>query len=84
MFEVYLAPDAGDEGLLTEETIHDTKAQVMTTEEAAATGFSPVPDAPPERERRLIIVGKIDERRIQNALEASPKVAGFRVHFADR
>lgn len=85
MFEVYLTPDASGEGLLTEETLRDTKALVMTDEEAEREGFLDIPEPAVDRgERRLIVVGKTDERRIQNALEANPQVAGFRVQFANR
>ena len=84
MFEVVLAPDAEDARLLSEETRGDTGAQVLTPDEAASAGFLDIPEGEPGRERRLIIVEKRDERRIQNALEANPEVAGFRIHFANR
>lgn len=83
LFEVYLAPGASGEGLLSEETVKDTQAQVMTVEEAAKVGFHGLPDDPAGRERMLIVVGKVDERRIQNVLEASPQAGGFRLHLVD-
>ena len=83
LFEVYLAPGASGEGLLSEETVKDTQAQVMTVEEAGKVGFHNLPDDPAGRERLLIVVGKIDERRIQNVLEASPQAGAFRVHLVD-
>jgi len=87
MIELYLAPGATGEGLFTQETLDDTQAQVMTPEQAKAVGFDGLPDDPQEgaerRERRLVVVGKIDERRIINVLEASPQVSNFQVHDVD-
>ncbi len=80
MFEIYLAPGHSGEGLLTQQTIDDTMAQVMTRHEAEQVGFGGLPEAPPGVEQRFIIVSKSDERRIMNVLEASPQVAKFAAH----
>jgi len=52
-------------------------------EEAEKVGFHGLPDDPAGRERMLVVVSKIDERRIQNVLEASPQAGAFRVHLVD-
>jgi len=83
LFEVLLAPGASGEGLFTRETLDDTAAQVMTVAEAERIGLSGIPEAPEGQDRLLVVVAKIDERRIQNVLEASGQVAGFRVHLVD-
>jgi len=83
MFEVFLAPGSSGAGLLTQETIDDTAAQVMTVEQAEKIGFSGLPADAEGRARLLVVVAKVDERRIQNVLEASPQIAGFRVHLVD-
>jgi hypothetical protein len=83
MFEVYLVPGANAADLLTQETIEDTKAQVMTRAEAEKTGFSGIPDDPEGRERRFIVIRRRDQNRIQNVLDAHPEVTGFRIHDFD-
>jgi hypothetical protein len=81
MFEVFLVPGATGDGLLSQETLDDTLAQVMTREQAEAVGFSGLPDA--EGSRLFIVVAKRDEKRIMNALEASNQVGRFAVHPVD-
>ena len=83
MFEVVLAPGALGEGLISQETLKDTQAQVMTREEAEQVGFQGIPDDPHGRDRRFVVVAKRDERRIMNQLEANPEVAGFQPHYVD-
>jgi len=80
MFEMYLAPGHSSEGLLSQETLDDTKAQIMTRAEAEKVGFGGLPEGPEGIEQRFIVVQKIDERRIMNLLESSPQVAKFAVH----
>ena len=80
MFLVYLAPGSSGEGLLTEETLKDTLAQVMTEEQAEAVGFSGMPADPEGRERRFIVVAQGDSRRVMGQLEMNPQVAQFSVH----
>ena len=81
MFEVFLVPGSTGEGLLSQETLDDTLAQVMTREQAEAVGFSGIPDA--DDDRLFIVVAKRDEKRIMNALEASNQVGRFAVHPVD-
>ena len=83
MIELYLAPSASGEGLFTQETLDDTQAQIMTPEQAVAVGLKGLPADPEGRSRLLVVVGKTDERRILNVLEASPEVTNFRVHDVD-
>lgn len=81
MFEVYLVPGATGEGLLSQETLDDTLAQVMTKDQAEAVGFSGIPEA--DEDRLFIVVARRDEKRIMNALEASHQVGRFAVHPVD-
>ena len=83
MFEVILAPGASAKGLLSQETIEDTKAQVMTRAEAEKVGFQGIRDEPQGRDRRFIVVVRSDQRRIQNRLDALPEVTGYEVHDFD-
>ena len=83
LFELYLAPGHHGEGLITQETLDDTQAQVMTREQAEKVGFSGLPAGPEGIKQLWIVVGKIDERRIMNHLEASPQVAKFTIHAVD-
>lgn len=84
MFEVILAPGASAEGLLSPETIEDTKAQVLTRAEAEKIGFTGIPDDPQGRERRFIVAKRSDARRISNRLEVVPVVTGFDIHDFDQ
>jgi hypothetical protein len=82
MFEVLLVPGARVDELLSEETLDDTKARLMTRAQVDATGF--VGLEPDDGELRcFIVVRRLHERRIQNGLDAHSEVRGFRVHDFD-
>lgn len=80
LFEVILAPAARVEHLLTEETLRDTQAQIITREEAEQLGVHSITDDPHGRDRGFIAVNKLNERYLQNELETHHEVADFRVH----
>ena len=80
LFEVFLTPDYLGDPLLSEETIAETGAQVMTPEEAAFVGLEGIPDDPQKRKRLLIACKPGDMRLVQSRLEAHAQVASFR-HF---
>jgi hypothetical protein len=80
MFEVFLQPGATGDALLSDETLADTQAQIMTPEEAAAVGLQGLPDDPEGRERRFIVVQQSDARRIHQQLELNDQVGAFRLH----
>jgi hypothetical protein len=82
VFEVFVAPGADPETLLTEETKRSTKAQVMTPEDARLVGFAGLPDYG-DKVVRLIAVGKSDAPWIHRALETSDVVARFSVNDVD-
>ena len=82
VFEVYLAPDADPGRILGPETLRETKAQIMTLDEARKVGFAGIPD-PQGKEVRLIAVAKRDASWIHRALETSDAVALFRAHEVD-
>lgn len=83
VFEVFLAPGAGADGLLSEETLRSTQAQVMTLDEAKKVGFGGLPEPPPGKEVRLIAVAKRDAQWIHRALETNEAVGNFRMHEVD-
>jgi hypothetical protein len=84
MFECFLAPGSSGEDILTEQTIRDTHAQVLTDTDAEKVGFGGLPENTTGAERRLIVCRNgSDSRRIHQALEACPQVAAFRVHEVD-
>jgi hypothetical protein len=82
VFEVFVAPGASPDGLLSEELKRETGAQVMTIDEARKVGFSGIPE-PAGREVRLIAVRKRDAPWIHRTLETNEAVASFRVHEVD-
>jgi hypothetical protein len=79
LIEVHLAPGAKTFEL-SEETLRETKAQMMTPEQAKAIGFENLPATPPGREVRYVAVLARDARWILNALETDPNVMSFRQH----
>ncbi|MFO0612066.1 MAG: hypothetical protein U0414_05740 [Polyangiaceae bacterium] len=83
VFEVYFEPGAIPDTLLSDEVRKNTKAQMMTFEEAAAVGFGGLPKPAAEGVARLIAVADRDGKWIQRLLETSDIVAGFRVHHVD-
>ena len=83
VFEVFLAPGADADTLLTDDTRKETGAVVMTIAEAEAVGFGGIPADPAGRERRLIAVRKADETWIHRALEAHQHVGAFRKFDVD-
>ena len=83
VFEVHLAPGCDGGGILSDEALASTRAQIMTLEEAAAVGFagSLLQQGPQGADRvRLIAVADRDRGFISSALERSHEVSGFRVH----
>lgn len=78
---VYLAPGQSPAALLTKETLEDTKAQLMTVDEARKVGFDGLPEL--GADVRIIVVAARDKNRILNNLEASPAAARFSVHDVD-
>jgi hypothetical protein len=82
VFEVFVAPGSDPATLLTAETLRDTKAQVMTLDEARKVGFQGLPD-PGEHEVRLIAVAKRDASWIHRALETCEAAARFRMYDVD-
>jgi hypothetical protein len=82
VFEVFLAPGADPGALLSPETLKETKAQVLTLEEAQKVGFGGLPD-PGDKVVRLIAVTQRDAPWIHRTLETSEAVSGFRMHDVD-
>lgn len=83
VFEVYLARGKGSEDLLNPEIVKQTKAQIMTLEEARKVGFGGLDPLEGAGEVRLIAVAKRDAPWIHRTLELSDAVASFRVHEVD-
>lgn len=78
VFVATIAPGRDPNSLLSEETLQETQAQVMTPEEAAAVGFTGVV-VPEGREVRVIAVAARDARWIHRALEANTGVTSYKV-----
>ena len=83
VFEVFVAPGHDPDALLSEETLAETQAQVMTPDEAAAVGFSGIQPDAKGREVRLIAVAQRDSQWVQRKLEANEAVTSFKVHEVD-
>jgi hypothetical protein len=82
VFEVHIAPGSDPDTLLTEETKRETKAQIMTLDEAKAVGFSGIPDMNAALVR-LIAVNRRDAPWIHRSLESNAAVSTFRMHEVD-
>lgn len=80
VFEVYVAPGSDPETLLSAETQRETKAKIMTPEQAQKAGFQGLPEPPPGQVMRLIAVGRADAKWVQRALEVNEAVGQFRMH----
>jgi hypothetical protein len=80
VFEVYLAPGADPEHLLSQEILRQTQAQVMTLAEAKKVGFGGLPEPPAGTEVRLVAVAKRDAEWIRRTLEVNDACGTFRVH----
>lgn len=78
VFVVQIAPGHDPDKLLSEETVKETMAQVMTPDEARAVGFAGVPESA-GGEVRLVAVAARDARWVQRALEANPGVTSYKV-----
>jgi hypothetical protein len=83
VFEVSLVHGADPENLLSAEILSETKAQVMTVEDARAVGFAGLPEPPSDKVVRLIAVAERDARWVQRGLETSEAVTSIRVHQVD-
>ena len=83
VFEVHVVPGCDPTTILTQETLRDTQAQVMTRAEAQKVGFGGLPEAPADHEVRYIAVAKRDAGWIQKRLEASEAAATFRMFDVD-
>jgi hypothetical protein len=79
LVEVHLAPGVRTFEL-SAEILADTKAQMMTADQARAAGFGGLPAPPEGTDVRYVAVLQRDSRWILNALEADPNVSRFRVH----
>lgn len=80
VFVVHLAPARKGGSFLSEETLSETNAQVMTSAEARAVGFEGVPD---DENVRLVAVNKRDKGFLQGALERAADVTGYQFHEVD-
>jgi hypothetical protein len=79
LIEVHLAPGVRTFEL-SDEILSDTKAQMMTADQARAVGFGGLPAPTEGTDVRYVAVLQRDSRWILNALEADPNVSRFRVH----
>jgi len=82
VFEVFLAPGANPESLLTAETLRDTQAQIMTVDDARKVGFAGLRDYG-DQVVRLIAVAKRDAPWIHRALETNEAVGRFSANDVD-
>lgn len=82
VFEVFMAPGADPETLLSAETLRDTKAQIMTVDDARKVGFGGLRDYG-DQVVRLVAVAKRDAPWIHRALETNEAVGRFSVNDVD-
>lgn len=80
LFEVFLSPGANASGLLSEEALAETTAQVFSEQEAELVGLEGIPENPSGAERIFIACGISDEQFVASRLEAAAGVARFKLH----
>ncbi len=80
VFEVHVVSGGSDTPLLSDETLAETQAQVMSPSEARQLGFQGIPDAP---NLKLVVVAPKDRRFMEQIFERTADVTGFRVHEID-
>jgi len=83
LFEVVVARGQDPDSLLSPEVLAETKAQVMSLDDARAVGFSGARPDPQGLEVRLVAVAPRDARFVQSRLESNHAVASFRAHEVD-
>ncbi|MCA9631794.1 MAG: hypothetical protein KC766_29270 [Myxococcales bacterium] len=83
VFEVYLTPGANPEELFTRETLEETRAKVMTLEEAERSGLSGFKPTEHPGELRLVMCDDREARFVHMRLEGSGIVSSFRGHEVD-
>lgn len=83
LFEVHMAPGSDPDALLSADVERETKAQIMTLDQAAKVGFQGLPPAPPGVDVRLVAVAKRDAPWIHRLLETHEGVGTFKVHDVD-
>ena len=82
VFEVFVAPGSDPDTILSEQIKKETKAQVMTPDDARKVGFNGLPDRP-GKVVRLIAVAKNDASWIHRALETNEAVGAFQMFDVD-
>jgi hypothetical protein len=80
IFECHLVAGSDPSTLLSEETLRETQAQVMTPEEALAVGFGRFSPPKDGGEVRLVAVALRDAQWIHRVMERSPLVTSYKVH----
>jgi hypothetical protein len=80
LFEVYLAPGADKDQLLSPDVLQETGAQVFTQAEASFVGFEGLPESESDDPRIFIACKPSDSKFIHTRLEAAAGVARFRLH----
>jgi hypothetical protein len=83
VFEVFVLPGHDPSELVSEETLRDTGAQLMTVDEARAVGFEGVQADPQGREVRFVAVRERDAQRFHRVFEGHAAVAGYKMHEVD-
>jgi hypothetical protein len=83
VFEVHLVKGADPSKILSKETLEETHAQVMTSDEAHKVGFQGLPPAKEGETVRYVAVNRRDSQWIHRALETNEVVGGFRMHEVD-
>jgi hypothetical protein len=80
VFEVIIARGEDSNTFLSDDVLEETKAQIMTIDEARAVGFTRAEPRMDGLEVRMVAVAERDARFIQSRLEGSSMVQSFRAH----
>lgn len=75
IFRVLIAQGSGPDDLLSKEVLKETKARIMTFEEALALGFEGLPPDPEDMIVRFVLVAKPEAGFIQSRLDGNPNVS---------
>lgn len=80
IFECHLVAGSDPSTLLSDETLRETQAQMMTPEEARAVGFDKIAEPKDGAQLRLVAVAARDTQWIHRVMERSPIVTSYKVH----
>ena len=75
IFRVLISQGCNPDDLLSDEVLKETKARIMTLEQASAMGLEGLPQSPADMVVRFVLVAHSEAGFIQSRLEGNPSVS---------